>query len=89
MSDEWDAAPGDPVEWYDDGHGRGVAPDQPGAMRCTGVVASVDRTADGRAVVYLVRRKSVGGEYLAPVRPDLGHRLALLPPGPADLRSKL
>ncbi|MBF6548851.1 hypothetical protein [Nocardia brasiliensis] len=78
MSDTREPAAGDPVEWWDDGHGRGVAPDEPGAMRCTGVVASVDRTADGRAVVYLVRRKSVGGEYLAPVRPDLGHRLVLI-----------
>ncbi|WP_280431545.1 hypothetical protein [Nocardia brasiliensis] len=77
MSDKREPSAGDPVEWWDDGHGRGAAPDEPGAMRCTGVVASVDRTADGHVTVYLVRRTSVGGEYLAPVRPDLGHRLVL------------
>ncbi|WP_433574098.1 hypothetical protein [Nocardia brasiliensis] len=85
MSDTWEPAVGDLVEWYDDGHGRGIAPDQPGAMRCSGTISDVLSGAEGQPVAYFVRRYSrISGTYAVAVRPDLGHRLVLLPPEPAD-----
>ncbi|AFU02886.1 hypothetical protein [Nocardia brasiliensis] len=73
-------APGDPVRWFDDGHGRGLPADHPAAVRRSGVVSSVLRNPDGSgpAVGYFVRCYStISGSYIATVRPDLGHVLAL------------
>lgn len=85
MSELWEPAVGDRVEWWDDGHGRGAVPDQPGAMRCSGTISEVLRSAEGQPVAYFVRRYSrISGTYTVTVRPDFGHRLVLLPPEPAD-----
>ncbi|MGW0640446.1 hypothetical protein [Nocardia salmonicida] len=67
---------GDEIGWWDDGHGRGVEPDDPTARWFTGTVDSVCRhpADETRIVAYLVHRSSTLGSYLTTVRPDHGHR---------------
>lgn len=76
-SDAQHFEPGDPVAWWDDGHGRGAEPDHPGARRHSGVVAAVyrDPADDTRIAAYVVTCRGLTGSYLVTVRPDHGCRL--------------
>ncbi|BCK58429.1 hypothetical protein [Nocardia wallacei] len=69
-------AEGDVVAWWTDEHGRGVDPDQPGALRMEGTVLGAVRHPQTRQVVaYHVRCvNNLGVVYLTTVRPDYGHQ---------------
>ncbi|WP_433603716.1 hypothetical protein ACQPXH_33190 (plasmid) [Nocardia sp. CA-135953] len=73
---------GDVVTWWSDSHGRGVAPEDPAAVRRSGTIATVHRSRDdSRVVAYSVECRNTLGGYLVTVRPDQHHRPTLADQG--------
>ena len=73
---------GDEISWWDDGHGRGADPADPGAQHRTGVIRRVCWHPGGEAqvVALLVERQGPLGPYDSTVRPDRGHRPQVIIP---------
>lgn len=69
---------GDAVTWWSDAHGRGVEPEDPAAVRRTGIITQVHRSPTDATwvIAYGVACRSTLGEYLVTLRPDYHHQPA-------------